>query len=253
PRASLTRATFEQSARAASSSSGQRQTGLAAIFVIFLLTLMLAGQSVSMLAEEKSNKVIEILAAAVPLEAVFLGKLTGLFGVALLFVGFWGGLAALALSAIPGGGAIAGALQPAIGLGPFAVLCVIYFAMGYLLLGAVFLGVGAQAGSMREIQMLSLPITLFQMAMFGLASAAAGAGPGSMVATVGEVFPFSSPFAMAAKAANDPALWPHLLAIAWQGLWVSLTIAFSARWFRRGVLKSGGRRGLFRRSAAAAD
>jgi ABC-2 type transport system permease protein len=45
--------------------------------------------------------------------------------------------------------------------------------------------------------------------------------------------------AMAAAAANSPALWPHVVAIAWQFLWVSVVITLGARWFRRGVLKSG--------------
>ena len=45
-------------------------------------------------------------------------------------------------------------------------------------LGAVFLGVGAQAATVREIQMLSLPITIFQVGMFSLSTAAASA-PGS--------------------------------------------------------------------------
>src|SRR3546814_11114515 len=67
--------------------------GFGAVFVIFLLTLLLAGQTVSSLAEEKGNKVIEILAAAVPLESVFLGKLLGFLGVAVLFIAFWMALA----------------------------------------------------------------------------------------------------------------------------------------------------------------
>jgi ABC-2 type transport system permease protein len=91
---------------------------------------------------------------------------------------------------------------------------------------------------MREIQMLSLPITIVQMAMFGLASAAASK-PGSTIALVAEIFPLSSPFAMAGRAANSPEIWPHLLALAWQALWVGLTIWVGARAFRRGVLKSG--------------
>src|SRR3546814_13687063 len=82
-----------------------------------------------------------------------------------------------------------------------------------MLLGAVFLGVGAQASTIREIQMLSLPITILQVAMFGWASAAASS-PGTWVATAAEIFPLSSPFAMAAHAANSPDLWPHALALA---------------------------------------
>ncbi|HTG37693.1 MAG TPA: ABC transporter permease, partial [Sphingomonas sp.] len=63
---------------------GRDEGGFAAVFALFFLTLLLAGQVVSSMAEERSNKVIEVLAAAVPLEAVFLGKLIGMFGVALL-------------------------------------------------------------------------------------------------------------------------------------------------------------------------
>lgn len=228
----------ESFARTSATIGGQQSLGFTALFLLFLLTLLLAGQTVSVLAEEKGNKVIEILAAAVPLEAVFLGKLIGLFGVALLFVAFWGTLAVLAIAALPNSGAALTMLDPAIGFGPFLALAVIYFAMGYLLLGSVFLAVGGQANSMREIQMLSLPITFFQMAMFGLASAAA-AQPGSTLALIAELFPFSSPFAMVAKGASDPSLWSHAAAIAWQLLWVSITIALGARWFRKGVLKSG--------------
>ena len=218
--------------------SRQQKTGSGAVVVIFILTLMLASQAVGMMAEEKSNKVLEILAAAVPLEAVFFGKLIGLFGVALLFVAFWGTLAAFGVSFIPASLGLA-AFSPTIGLVPFVILGACYFTMAYMLLGAVFLGIGAQASTMREIQMLSLPITIIQMAMFGLASAAAS-NPDATIARFAEIFPFSSPFAMAARGATDPAIWPHVLALGWQALWVGLTIWFAARLFRAGVLNSGG-------------
>jgi ABC-2 type transport system permease protein len=190
-----------------------------------------------MLAEERSNKVIEILAAAVPLEAVFLGKLLGLLGVAFLFIGFWGVIGFQALSFLPA--EPLANFAPTGGLPAFAALFLIYFVMAFLLFGAVFLGVGAQAGSQRELQMLTLPITLFQVAMFGLASAAAGA-PDTGLGEAAAVFPFSSPFAMAARAATGAPGWQHAAALAWQALWLAATIAIAARLFRRGVLKSGG-------------
>ena len=107
--------------------------------------------------------------------------------------------------------------------------------MSFLLLGAVFLGVGAQAATVREIQMLSLPITIFQVGMFSLCSAAASA-PGTTLATIAQVIPFSSPLAMAARAATDEARGVHLLALGWQALWVGLVILISVRLFRAGVL-----------------
>jgi ABC-2 type transport system permease protein len=242
-------ATLTENKARKASVRGQQASGFFAVFGIFFLTLLLAGQAVGTLAEEKSNKVIEILAASVPLEAVFLGKLIGMFGVSVVFVAFWGSLGALGVNLLPNGMLPTG-FAPAIGIPMFFTLCALYLAMAFMLLGAVFLGIGAQASTMREIQMLSLPITIFQVSMFGLSAAAAGA-PGSSIATIAEIFPFSSPFAMAARGATDPAIWPHLAALAWQTLWVGITIWISVRLFRIGVLKSGsGWRGLFRRKRA---
>lgn len=222
---------------------GRNMLALAAVIILFMLTLILASQSVGMMAEEKANKVIEILAAAAPLEAVFFGKLIGMLGVAFLFVAFWAGLGSLAVPQIlahidPSIGQALTTVTPAVGWPTFAILAVVYFIMAFLILGALFLGIGAQAATIREIQMLSLPITIVQMAMFGLASAAAGA-PGTLVARIGEIIPFSSPLAMAAHAVHHETLWPHLLAIAWQGAWVALVIWLAVRMFRSGVLKSG--------------
>ncbi len=219
--------------------SGHGTAAFMAVMAIFLLTLFLAGLTIGTMAEERNNKVIEVLAAAVPLESVFVGKLIGMFGVALLFVGFWGTVVTQITSLLPAGMA-AGLAQvaPAVGKPMFALLFLIYFVMSYLLVGAAYLILGAQASTQRELQMMSLPMTFVQMGMVGLASAAA-ANPDSTIALVAAIFPFSSPMAMAAQAANSSSLWPHVVAIAWQLLWVSVVIWLGASWFRRGVLKSG--------------
>jgi len=229
------------------SSGGKHQAAFFGVFGIFLLTIILAGQTVGTMAEERSNKVIEVLAAAVPLESVFLGKLLGMLGMAIVFVVFWGTLVSNVGVLLPAEvGRALHEIGPAVGFPTYAVLFFVYFTMAYMLLGAVFLGVGAQASTMREIQMLSLPITIVEVAMFGLSSIGASS-PDSWVATFAEIFPFSSPFAMAARAANSPEIWPHAAAIAWQLLWVTIVIFISARAFRRGVLQSGNARWFSRR------
>ncbi len=234
--------------RKGSSIGGQHQSAFFAVFGIFFLTLFLSGQVVGTMAEERNSKVIEVLAAAVPLESVFFGKLLGMFGVAVLFVAFWGTVVGQIGSVLPPAMAAGlGELAPAVGTPMFALLFGAYFTMAYLLLGAVFLGVGAQASTMREIQMLSLPITILQVAMFALSSAAVSK-PGSALATFAEMFPLSSPFAMAGHAANSPVLWPHLAALAWQALWVTIFISVGARMFRRGVLQSGSAKPFWRRA-----
>lgn len=214
-------------------------SGFFAVFAIFFLTLLLAGQVVSGVAEEKGNKVIEVLAAAVPLESVFFGKLLGTFGVALLFLLFWGTLVSQIGTLMPAS-MVAGiaTLTPSIGMPLFTLLFFGYFTMAYMLLGAVFLGVGAQASSVREIQLLSLPITLIQVSMFGIAAVAI-ARPGGWLATFAEIFPLSSPYYMAGRAAQSGELLPHAAALGWQALWVAVFIAIGVRAFRRGVLQSG--------------
>jgi ABC-2 type transport system permease protein len=53
------------------------------------------------------------------------------------------------------------------------------------------------------------------------------------------LLPFSSPFAMLARAAQDGAVWPHLAAIGWQALWVLVLVRLGSRLFRKRVMKSG--------------
>jgi ABC-2 type transport system permease protein len=239
--------------RTAPSLRGANASGFFAVFALFFLTLLLAGQVVSAVAEERGNKVIEVLAAAVPLESVFFGKLLGTFGVAVLFLAFWGTLISQASVLMPPSFAagLAG-LTPALGLPVFTLLFFAYFTMAYMLLGAVFLGVGAQAASVREIQLLSLPITLIQVAMFGL-GAVALSRPDSWISTFAAIFPLSSPYYMGGRAAQSGSLGIHLLALAWQALWVAIFIAVGVRAFRRGVLQSGSGTFRWKRRRASSD
>jgi ABC-2 type transport system permease protein len=239
--------------RTAPSLRGAGASGFFAVFALFFLTLLLAGQVVSGVAEERGNKVIEVLAAAVPLESVFFGKLLGTFGVAVLFLAFWGTLVSQASALMPPSFAagLAG-LTPALGLPAFTLLFFAYFTMAYMLLGAVFLGVGAQAASVREIQLLSLPITLIQVAMFGL-GAVALSKPDGWISTFAAVFPLSSPYYMAGRAAQSGGLAIHALALAWQALWVAIFIAIGVRAFRRGVLQSGSGTFRWKRRRASSD
>lgn len=205
--------------------------------VLFLLTILLSGMLLSQLIDEKANKIIEVLAAAVPIDAIFLGKLFAMLAMSLLGIAVWtaAGAATIALFT---GQSLSALPPPAVGWPAFLALAVIYFMMSYLLLGAVFLGIGGQASTAREVQTLSMPVTMAQVVVFAVAATAVGS-PDSPRALATAVFPLSSPFVMLARAAELPELWPHLVAIAWQILWVALILRVASRIFRRSVLKSG--------------
>ncbi|EIZ79170.1 ABC transporter permease [Novosphingobium sp. Rr 2-17] len=215
---------------------GRRATAQSAQTLLFLLTMMLAGMVLSNLVEEKGNKIIEVLAAAIPMDAVFFGKLFAMLGVSLVGISTWA-LAAGAFVLFAGSTGL-DLPSPAVGWPMLIVLGVAYFAMAYLLLGSVFLAIGSLATTVREVQTLSMPVTMMQLMVFFLASFAM-TQPGRPIEILAMVLPFSSPFAMLARAAQDPALWPHAAALAWQGLCLLVLVRAGAALFRKRVMKSG--------------
>jgi ABC-2 type transport system permease protein len=215
--------------------------------LLFFLTILLSGMVMSQLIEEKSNKIIEVIAAAVPIDALFIGKLFAMLAASVLGIIVWVSAGALLIDLLKQGG-VATLPAPAIGWPAFLALGIVYFAMNYLLLGAVFLTIGAQASTVREVQTLSMPITFAQVLIFGFAATAIGS-PNSTEALIAASFPLSSPMVMLARGAELPELWPHLVALIWQAMWVVLILHHGAKMFRRTVLKSGPSRRWWRRAS----
>ena len=212
--------------------------------ILFFLTILLSGMLLSQLIEEKSNKIIEVIAAAAPIDALFMGKLFAMLAASVIGITVWLGAGALLIEWLAPGG-VARLPPPAVGWPAFLSLGIAYFAMNYLLLGAVFLTIGAQAATVREVQTLSMPVTFLQVLFFGFAATAIGA-PNSTLGLAAAAFPLSSPMVMLARAAELPDLWWHGIALAWQSLWVAVILRLGARMFRRTVLKSGSARPWWR-------
>ena len=212
--------------------------GRAGAGIIFMLIGLLAGVLLSNMVEEKANKVIEVLVASVPVPAIFAGKLIAMLGISAIGVALWAGIAgggaAWVISQVPA----ALVPVPAVGWPAFLTLCGLYLATAYLLYGAIYLGIGSLCASIREVQTLSMPVTIAQ-AVILIGVLGAVDSPGGGWATVMSWFPLSSPYMMAARAAIEPGLGAHALAILWQLAVAALVIWGSARLFRTGVLNSG--------------
>lgn len=218
----------------------QATTGQIGQMLLFFLTLLLSGMVMSQLIEEKSNKIIEVIAAAVPIDALFVGKLFAMLAASIVGIVVWISAGAILIQLVSSGG-LRTLPEPAVGWPGFLALGVVYFGMNYLLLGSIFLMIGAQASTVREVQTLSMPTTFGQVIVFGFAATAVGQ-PNSTEALLAAVFPLSSPMVMLARAAQEPDWWPHLAALVWQSLWVLIILRLGARLFRKTVLKSGPRR-----------
>jgi ABC-2 type transport system permease protein len=224
----------------ASAGSLARDRGITAqiaVTLLFMATVMLASMLLSNMIEEKSNKVIEVLASAIPVDAVFFGKLAAMLTVSLVGLALWMSAGIVAAKLWSSGGSSLPA--PAVGWTAFLIMGFVYFSMNYLLLGALFLGIGSQASSVREVQTISMPVTIGQVIIFFFVNQVASSFDGPL-GIAAAVFPFSSPLMMMARAAQTGELWPHLVALLWQALWVWLIVRLGAAFFRSNVLKSGG-------------
>lgn len=220
--------------------TGRRLLGQGSQSLIFAVTLLLATLLLSTLVEEKTNKIIEILAASVPMESIFLGKLVAMLGISLVGLGLWTGVigsGVLLFFQLFSNVISMPEVSPAVGWPIFIVLMLLYYTMNFLLLGALFLGIGGQASNIREVQTISMPVVLLQLIVLMIAMNAVNGTQGLMYWTA-YIFPLSSPMAMIATAAKSAALWPHLVALIWQAFWVFVIVRLSSRLFRRTVLKS---------------
>jgi ABC-2 type transport system permease protein len=212
--------------------------------VIFMLIGLLAGVLLSNMVEEKANKVIEVLVASVPIPAIFAGKLIAMLTISAIGVAVWAGIAggalAWALTQVPA----AAIPSPAVGWPALLTLAGLYLTTAYLIYGAIYLGIGSLCASIREVQSLSMPVTIIQtVVLVGVLGAVDD--PDGAWGTIMSWFPLSSPYMMAARAASEPGLGQHAVAIGWQLLFAGLVIAWSARLFRFGVLNSGPPPSLF--------
>ncbi len=132
----------------------------------------------SNLVEEKANKIIEMLAAAIPMEAVFLGKLFAMLAVSLVGIAVWATVISGLVTLRRHGRSVIGGvdrLRTTSRRQGSAGRCSsssgsLYFAMGYLLLGSIFLAIGSMAKTVREVQTLSMPVTMLQLLVFFFAS-----------------------------------------------------------------------------------
>jgi ABC-2 type transport system permease protein len=213
-------------------------TGQAAQTLLFMLTTLLAGMVLSNLVEEKSNKIIEILAASIPIDSVFIGKLFAMLAMAGVGIVVWTSVGYGILSIAGAATALPNFPTPAVGWPIFMVLGVVYFTMSYLMLGSLFLGIGAMAATVREVQTLSMPATMLQLIVFFFAIYT-GPKLGQTIEQIACIIPFSSPLAMIARAAQEPTLWHHAVAIVGQGFFAVLLLRIGVTMFKRNVMKSG--------------
>jgi len=209
--------------------------------LLLLMSIMMGGGFLLQgVAEEKENRVIELLLSSVTTDDLMLGKVIGLGACGLIQVTVWLGLGLGILIVLAGSSSIPDFTVP---VGLF-IYCFGYFLLGYLMTASLMAGAGSLGNTMKESQQLSMwftmPVVAPMMLMMVIISEPLGT-----VARVFSWFPITSPVTMMLRLPSGQVpLWeiPLTYGILLLSTWIAIKVG--ARLFRIGSLMYGKRPSL---------
>lgn len=236
-------------------------------FLIYFVLLIYGTQVMRGVAEEKTNRIAEVLVSSVKPFQMMIGKVVGIAGVGLTQFLIWlilGLVAFFALGSLaPSLAHHAGNIQQMQQMGNAGnaqvaeafskakdvllllpvteiILCFLFFFLGgYLIYAALFAAVGSAVDQdMTESQALTLPITMPLIISF-LIMFNAIQQPNSPLAVFCSIFPLSSPLVMMARIPFGVPWWQLGLSIIVLILGILVTIWMAGKIYRTGILMYG--------------
>jgi ABC-2 type transport system permease protein len=204
--------------------------GLALVFYMTALGFgMMIAQSV---VQEKESRVVEILAAAVPIRALLWGKVLGNTALAL-------GQIVVIVGASMVGLAATDQLAVLSVVAPVAGWFVVFFVLGFVALAGLWAVAGSLATRQEDLGSTTLPGQMILMIPFFFS---AFAGPSAK--TVASFVPIASSMAMPGRMLTEKVpVWQPLLAIVILLAGTVLIVRLGARLYERTLLQTGRRLG----------
>ena len=207
-----------------------RIAGAVFAMLFYIASVMFGMAIASSVVEEKQSRIVEILATAIPLRQLLVGKVLGnaalAMGQLVLFVGV--GLVGLSFTDY-------GAMLPGL-LGPSAWFLV-FFAIGFVALACVWAVCGSLASRTEDLQATTMPMTMLLVGLLLLGLM--GSGTTQVIASY---VPIASVVAMPARLlAGTAAWWEPVLSLALTLAAAAVLIAIAERIYRRSLLQTGGR------------
>jgi len=221
-------------------------------FILYFSLLLFGVQVMTSVIEEKTSRIVEILASSLTPFQMMLGKVFGVGLVALLQLGVWAGVAAfigsrqgsiMQMMGAGSGGAPAFTL-PAMPL-DLMIVFFLYFALGFLLYAGAYAAIGAMCSTPQDAQQLQTPVMMFILAGF-VSTFALMRDPNGTAAHVLTFIPMLSPFAVPLRYSIAPLGIPELAAsIGVTFVGMLFVVWLASRIYRVGVL-SYGKKATFR-------
>ena len=203
-------------------------------FLLFFSIFSASSYLLRGVAEEKENRIIEILLSSTTPSELLTGKILGLGAVGLLQIVVW-----LAVITLGSGYVLPIRIEPML-----LFLALIYFLLGFLFFASMMAGIGAVTSSLQESQQVAgiftfaavFPLVFMQLIL---------TNPDSPLSVFLSLFPLTSPVAMLARiGATDVPVYQIFASIFILFVSIHGVILFSSRLFRAYLLMYGKRPGL---------
>ncbi|WP_146360505.1 ABC transporter permease [Arthrobacter yangruifuii] len=203
--------------------------GFVFAFLFYMAAIVFGMAIATSVLEEKQNRVVEILATAIPIRQLLYGKVAGNTILAMVQLALYAGAALLALN-LTGTAETVGTIIPASGW------FLVFFLAGFLILASAWAMIGSMASRSEDLNNSSAPVlTVIIVALF-----AGMFAKGQLLVTASFV-PVVSSVAMPVRMLNgEVPLWQTLVSLAIALVAAYGLLRFGERIYRRAVMQSGG-------------
>ncbi|MFX0537572.1 ABC transporter permease [Ornithinimicrobium sp. Y1847] len=203
--------------------------GFVFAFLFYMSSLMFGMQIASSVVEEKQSRLVEILAAAIPIRSLLVGKVLGntalAFAQLLLFVAV--GLIGLSFTDMA-------SMLP--GMTEGILWYIPFFVLGFLALACIWAAAGSLASRNEDLQATTMPLTMVLVLIFVVGLQLQGTWR-----EIGSFIPVMSTILMPMRILEgEAAWWEPVVALVLVLAFCALTISFGVRLYRRSVMHTSG-------------
>ena len=211
--------------------SGARSVVAFAFALVFFMTALGFGMSIAQsVTQEKESRVVEILAAAVPIRSLLWGKIIGNTVLAL-------GQVVLLVAVGLVGLAVTGRRELLTGISWAALWYVLFFVLGFLALAALWSVAGSLASRQEDLQATTMPGQLILIVPYFISVLAS-----EQIQTIVSMLPIVSTMVMPGRMAQgDVPWWQIAVAIAATLVAAAVCVRVGSRLYERTLLRTGGR------------
>ena len=222
---------------------GGRYAVATVMVILFLLTVMIFGLQIAQsVTQEKESRVVEILAAAVPIRALLWGKIAGNTALAL-------GQVLLVVAAGVGTGLVMGETAFLGDVGWSLVWFLVLFLLGFIAMATLWAVAGSLAARVQDINSTTLPI----QGLLFVPYLAVFMGNDTMT-EVFSMIPISATMVMPMRLATETVpVWQLGVAIGGTIIAAILLVKLGVRIYERSLLRTGNKLGYREALSLSAD